>query len=648
MLNCVDYICAKLARLFNLAFHILPTGFALWLGRRLGSLIYLINTTRRAIGYANLKAAFSEEKTPRQLRRLIKGVYKSLTQVFFEILTLTKVDEKYVEKYIEIVNPQNMLGIKDHPNGIILLTAHFGNWELSGMVSAIKGFPPIVLAREQKMKNLNGLINRLRESKGLKVVTKGITTRYIVKALHAGKIIGMVGDQDAGKTGELVEFFGRLASTAPGSARIAQKTAAYIVPAFIARVKGPRHKLTLEKPIRIKKGEDIKPYLSRYNKLLEKYVRMYPEQWLWLHKRWKSTPLKKVTIISDGKEGHTSQARALAGLLKKYRADSGYSASDTKEEVVEVRFRSKFRKRLLSFLALFSGSRCQGCMKCLKACLTKNSYDNLMSRYSDIVMGAGSGTAAVNRFFSVENNAKSAHVLKPSILGFKKFDMVVVPAHDGIKTRDEGRLIATDTTLNLMDEEYLTRSASELKRVVPSSRRRKIGVLLGGNNSDFMLTEDIAEELLNNVINAANKLDAEFFFTTSRRTPGSIEKITKARLRPEKRCKLLVIPNEKNMPHAAAGVLGLADVVVVSGESASMVSEAVASKKRVVVFGLKKKKKKASKFERMLKNMEEKGFLITSKTGEVSDGICRSFNMPPRKKMPEDNYNVYKYMWRLL
>lgn len=551
-----------------------------------------------------------------------------------------------MDKYIDIGNVENIYKVANHPRGVILLTAHFGNWELSGMTSAIKGFPLVVLAREQSMKKLDELINTLRELKGLQVVRKGITTKYIVKALHEGKMIGMVGDQDAGKTGVFAGFFGRDASTAAGTAKIAQKTGAYILPAFIARIKGPYHRLTLEEPVKIKKGDDIKPYLARYNKLLEKYVRMHPEQWLWLHKRWKSTPLKKVTILSDGKAGHLNQALAFCKELKNYRKDSGYNDSDTDVKIIEARFKNVFAKRLLNFLALFSNKNCQGCMRCLKLCLERDSYGNLMKRYSDIVISCGSSLAGINRFFSIENNAKSAVLMKPSILGSRKFDMVVLPWHDG-RSAPDGSVIATDTVPNLIDEGYLEDAANKISGALRSEKPVKIGVLLGGDNSDFALTADITKELLSNVIDASRKLDSDILFTTSRRTPKEAESAIKDKLYPEKRCKLLVIANEKNIPHAVGGILGLADIVVVSGESTSMVSEAIYSGKTVIVFGLEKKKKKSSKFERMLGRLREKGYITVTTADGLSEAICRSFRMPRPKNLPQDRYDIYKYMWRL-
>ena len=644
----IDYICAILIRGVNLIFHFLPIQFTLWLGRRFGIIVYHVNKTRKVIGYANLRAAFCEEKSPHKLKKLIKEVYRSLVETFFEILSLTKVNKKYIDRYVEIVNAEDKYRLMDNPRGIIFLTAHFGNWELSGMTSAIKGFPLVVLAREQKMKRLNELINKLRESKGLKIVRKGITTRYIVKALHKGKIIGMLGDQDAGKSGVFAEFFGRPASTAPGTARIAAKTGAYILPVFMARKKGPYHRLVLEDAVKIEKKEDVTLYLEKYNKLLEKYVRMNPTQWLWLHKRWKSSPLKKVVILNDGRAGHLNQSLAAGKLLKKYREDSGYKNDDTRISVIDIKFKNKFLKALLNFLSLFSDSNCQGCMKCLKFSLTKGSYDDLMKRYADIVISCGSGLAGVNRFFAIENNAKNACIMKPSFLGTDKFNMVVLPRHDTSAHPKRDNVIITDTVPNLIDEEYLTNSSKHISGMIKLEKQKRIGVLLGGDNSEFTLTGDLAEEMLANIIDASNRLDAEILFSTSRRTPKEAEQIVKNTLRAEKRCKLAVIANEENIPDAAAGILGLADIVVVSGESASMISEAIQSGKKVIVFRLKKKHKKNSKFEKMLDNLAQKGFISIAEVEKLSGAICRSAHISREQSLPLDRKNLYMHMWRLL
>lgn len=648
MTYCIDFICAIFVSIVNVIFYFLPIRFVLWMGRFFGTVAYHVNVNRKVIGYANLRAAFCKEKTPRELKKLIKGVYQNLVETVFEIIALYKVNEKYIDKYVDIGNPENMLKIVNHPKGIIFLTAHFGNWELAGMTSSMKGFPLVVLAREQRMKRMNELINRLRESKGVKVVRKGLTTKNIVKALHQGEVIGMVGDQDGGKDGILTEFFERLVSTASGSARIAQKTGAYILPAFMARVKGPYHRLIIEEPIKIEKDENIEPYLVKYNTFLEKYVRAYPEQWLWLHKRWKSTPLKKVVILSDGKKGHLNQALGAYKKLKSYRIEMDHhSPDDTHAEIVEVKYRNKFTKVLLDLASIFANHSCQGCMVCLKFCLTKDSYENLMSKYADIVISCGSGTVAVNRFFSIENNAKNALIMKPSFLGTNKFNMVVLPRHDAPDAKPEN-VIITDVVPSLIDETTLTECARTISKSVDLKKDKKIGVLLGGDNSDFSLTEEITENLLNNVINASDRLDADLLFTTSRRTPDRSSKLVKNKLHSEKCCKMLVIANEDNNPDVVGGILGLSDVVVVSGESVSMISEAVSSGKRVIVFKLKKNGKKTSKFEKMLNNLEEKGYVAVTEAENLSEAIYKAFSLSGAKTIKEKPDDIYMHMWRLL
>ena len=124
----------------------------------------------------------------------------------------------------------------------------------------------------------------------------------------------------------------------------------------MVRIRGPYHRLIIGEPIRIKKNEDIRPYLERYNKLLEKYVTMYPDQWLWLHKRWKASSVKKVVILNDGKPGHLNQALAVCGELKRYRKKADYTEEDTRVDVVDIKFKNRFTKMLLQFLSIFSYS----------------------------------------------------------------------------------------------------------------------------------------------------------------------------------------------------------------------------------------------------------------------------------------------------
>ena len=186
----IDYIAYIVVRALNFILKVVPVNASLWLGRQIGFLAFLFNRKRRLVAYANLKAAFAKEKSPKELKQITKRVYQTMVQTFVEILNLTKINRKYVDSYVEVVNMDRIRAAAKSGRGTILLTGHFGDWELSSLVSSVEGFPIMVLAREQKMKRLNGLLNQLRESNGCKVIGKGISVKNILKALYEQNKIG--------------------------------------------------------------------------------------------------------------------------------------------------------------------------------------------------------------------------------------------------------------------------------------------------------------------------------------------------------------------------------------------------------------------------------------------------------------------------
>ena len=278
----IDYIAYIAIKLLNRIFAFVPISLTLWLGRRLGAVAFVFNKKRRLVAYANLKAAFAKEKRPRELKYLTKKVYQNLFETVVEMINLTKVDKRYVDHYIDIINLERVDAARKSGRGIILLTAHFGCWELSSLVSAVKVYPILVLVREQKMRRVNELLNQLRESKGCRVVRKGMSTKNILKALHGREMIGILSDQDAGVNGIFVDFFGRPTSCHSGPMEMAKRTDSIVIPNFIVRVKGPRHKVFVEEWIDLRassgRDDDVKEGLQKFASILESYVRMYPDQ----------------------------------------------------------------------------------------------------------------------------------------------------------------------------------------------------------------------------------------------------------------------------------------------------------------------------------------------------------------------------------
>ena len=647
----LDLIAAFFIRGINLIFHVTPIHFNLWLGRCLGALVCLLSGKRSRITYANLKAAFCAEKSPDRIKRITKDVYKNVAQTFTEMLSMTKVDSRYIEKFITIRDLRYIEEASKNPNGMILISAHFGNWELSTVASVMKGFPLHMLAREQKMKRLDELLNKLRESKGNIVIRKGADVKNLFRVLREGKGVGLLADQNAGPNGELIDLFGRPASTAVGPYRIAQKTGAWILPAFIHRVKGPYQDLVLEPPMVVEKGDDIVPYMRKYNRLLEKHIRMDPGQWWWMHKKWKITPVKKIMVLDDGKKGHLKQSLAVVKQLKRYREKEGYSPDHTEVDIVRIRFKNKTCKGVFNSISPLFSSRCQGCLKCLKAALDHESYEALVRRYADVIISCGSTLSGVNKLLKIENYARNLTVLDPGVLNRGKFDLVVLPRHDFPGRHfKEDNVVVTDLAPNLIQADAIASFRKEIEEEVRDPGAPKgacIGLLFGGDNPHFSFGKDLTRSVLEGIKAACERIDGCFYATTSRRTPPAAEKILNEAFEKDPRCVKFISGKNDDDEYTVEKILAISDIVLVSGESISMVSEAVSSGKPVLVFMPDKKTPHYTKYERFVEGLRQRGYLRCVRPGEISSEVARVVECKGELRLPDDNRRIYDKMYRL-
>lgn len=634
----IDSIACIFVRLLNLIFSLVPVSACLWLGRRIGTVAFWVNRRRRTVAYANLKAAFAQEKSPQELRAITKRTYQNLVQTFMEVLNLTKVNKRYTDKYVKVVNLERFHEAAKSGRGTILLTAHFGDWELSSLTSAMHGIPISVLVREQKMERLNELLNRLRESKGCKVIRKGMSTKNLIRALYDKNMVGILSDQDAGRNGEFVNFFGRPTSTHIGAMEIAKRTDSLIIPNFIVRVHGPYHRLYLEDYIDFRKtnGEnDLKENLQKYADLLETYVRKYPDQWLWMHKRWKSTPVRTVLVLDDGKAGHLNQSLAVARQIQKARLTQNYIESDTRIVVKSFKYKSKFSRALLSFCSNFAGWRSQGSMRCMRFCLEKESYDSLMKQYADFIVSCGSAAAPVNIYMAKENNARNITIMKPdTFLKRNKFDLVIMPKHDNPPKKKN--ILATTLAPNLINRSAGIKGGNVL------------GLLLGGDNPEFILSKETAGRIVDAALDFCRTTGAQLVVTTSRRTNAEAESVVKNKLKNNPQCKLLVIANENNPEGTVAGILDMSKIVVVSGESVSMISEAVASGKKTVVVTLDKKTGAHTKHERIVESLAKENYITISLPENLSQTLKKASQDGSPVRKIDDNEKIYEWMRRLI
>jgi len=423
----LDLIASLIVRALNIFFHIMPIRFNLWIGRRLGFFIYLLSPRGKKIAYTNLKASFYKEKTPLEIRALVRSVYKRVGETFVEMISMTKANERYIKKFVSIENPEFMKRALEHPKGAIILSAHFGNWELAAAAIKKNGYTLDLFAKDQKWWRLNELLNKLREVAGNNVIRKGMDMKGIFQVLKNGGAVAILGDQNAGVSGGLSTFLGRSASTTMGPYRFAQKSGAMILPTLIHRVSGPWHKLTFYEPMIINEEDELKPFIKKYNYLLEKAIREYPDQWLWMHKKWKMTPLRKVIILDDGDPDKLNQSIEVYQRLKTARETDGYSHDQTEMEIVRVEFRNKYASFLFNIKSPILAKFWQGRLMLLKLVLKTESYKNIVHRYADTIISCGKNMAKMNIILKRENNARNLSIGDPGTLNRKYFNLIVFP-----------------------------------------------------------------------------------------------------------------------------------------------------------------------------------------------------------------------------
>lgn len=643
----IDYFSCILVKLFGPLIRILPLGLGLFLGRGLGDLLYYFDLKHKAIAYANIKTALSDKLSPLELSRLTRESYRAFGQNFLEVFFIPIVNKEYLNKYVAIEGADYIQEGFKKGKGIIFLGIHEGSWELYNVISANLGFPFFLFVRQQRYPRLNNLLNSYRLQKGCRIIPRQNGLRQLIRLLGSNQSIGMTLDQ-GGKKGMQVKFFNKDASMASGAVRLALDYGAALIPTFTTRIKGPYIKLFIEPPFEIKKSgnleKDITDNLQALVQIFQRYILKYPKEYLWSYRIWKYGKEKNILILSDAKTGHLRQSQALADIASGYLKEKGIK---TKVDIVEVKFKNKFAESALTSSSCLAGKYyCQGCLWCLKAFLKEEVYKTLMRLKPDIVISCGFSVAAVNYVVARENLAKSLVIMRPALLGRRRFDLVIMPRHD--KPPRGKNVAVTAGALNLIDEQYLK---DKSERLTESSALRRplsdfsIGLLIGGDTKNFHLEKEIIAEVIRQVKSVSEKFNADILITTSRRTSREIEGLIKEEFQDYPRAKLLIIANEKNIPQGLGGILGLSQVIIASPESISMISEAVSSKRYVLVF---KSGGVSKKHLRFLDYFAKNKYIYLTQARGLSRAIEDIWQDKPPTQAPQDNLLVKEAIKKIL
>jgi Kdo2-lipid IVA lauroyltransferase/acyltransferase len=274
---------------------ILPRPLARAVAIVLAQVVYLLHSRLRKVGMRNLAMAFPE-KSEAERARILRGEFTSLGRQLAEVCQLPSYTLENVEKVVVYDGFEHYEQAKARGKGVLFLTGHFGAWELSAFSHALHGHWMHIVIRPMDNVYLDRLIRSYRTMHGNKTVAKDEFVRGLISAMKAGEVVGILMDTNVTPPqGVFVDFFGIPACTASGLARIALRTDAAVIPGFTIWDKSlGKYRLRFDPIVElIRTGNleaDIQANTQKFTKIIEDYVRQYPEQWLWVHRRWKARP----------------------------------------------------------------------------------------------------------------------------------------------------------------------------------------------------------------------------------------------------------------------------------------------------------------------------------------------------------------------
>ena len=294
-LDRVQYVAL---RLVAAALHCFPVNTNLRTAKLIGRIMYAVDKKHRDRALGNLRRSFPE-MTDRQRERLARRSMEQLVMLAVEVLFTTRLIRLDTwRRYVELANFQDVLGLLlRNERGLIMLTGHYGNWEVLGYVLATLGFPTTSVARPLDNPYVSDFIFGVREKTGQKIIAKKGATGEVTDVLGQRGTVGFIADQNAGSKGLFVDFFGRKASTYKSIGLLAMEYEVPVVIGYARRINDRFHfhvgvqDVIYPDDWKAQSVDDPLRYITqRYTKAIEDMVRVDPGQYLWVHRRWKTRP----------------------------------------------------------------------------------------------------------------------------------------------------------------------------------------------------------------------------------------------------------------------------------------------------------------------------------------------------------------------
>jgi len=284
---------------------LLPMTAVRRVGAAMGRLVYAVDLPHRRVALENLAAAFPA-RSDAERRELARATFAHFGSVLLEMLKFDSYTREEMLAAVEIDGEERARQAQQQGRGTLFFTGHFGYWEIHAVAHALRGFPLAVLARPLDNPYLHGLLERIRTRTGNTVIYRQGAVRKMLRELASNRGIAVLIDQHLHNDAVYVDFFQRPAATTSALAALALRTGAVVIPVFALPLPDGRYRLIYEhsvEPPRHDGPDAIREFTQRCTDVLEMYVRRHPQQWLWMHRRWREINPAGPSLLEDTEAG---------------------------------------------------------------------------------------------------------------------------------------------------------------------------------------------------------------------------------------------------------------------------------------------------------------------------------------------------------
>lgn len=280
--------------LCSLIVKLIPGGWLYGFAANIASLVYILAARQRRNSLESLRIAFGKEKSEAQIKKISRDSFTLIAKSGVELLFLMD-KPALLKKRVEISGRENLDAALSKGKGVILVSAHFGNFPFMLAKLSLEGYKTCGIMRYMRDERMEKFFKIKREKFGIKTIYSQPRRECVENSIHSlreNELLFIPLDQNFGTGGVFVDFFGRKAATATGPIILARRTGAAIIPGFIVRQRDNTHNLIIEPPFELEEGgrpdENIIMNIQGLTNIIEAYIRRYPAEWGWIHRRWKS------------------------------------------------------------------------------------------------------------------------------------------------------------------------------------------------------------------------------------------------------------------------------------------------------------------------------------------------------------------------